>query len=166
MQKYIIAGLLIALFVSLLMLAIRSVRKRAAYQGLDIQITDVDSLNGDEIAEASVQYVSTVFSNAPLSRVVAKGLMHRGQARLSVLTDGLIIDRTGEASIAIASANLLGISRASATIDRGTEEHGLLAIDWLSGDQRLSTNLRLVREDDTTELFETLTALANKGVKA
>jgi hypothetical protein len=83
-----------------------------------------------------------------------------------VLKDGLIIDRTGEASIAIPAASLVSVTRASATIDRGTETDGLLTVDWKAGASSLSTNLRLNREDDTMELFKTLNELANEGAKA
>lgn len=165
MQRDIVAGILIALFAALVILAVRSVKKRAsAASGL--KLTDVSALGGEEIAEAAGLYVSTVETANPLERIAGKGLMHRGQARLSVLSDGVIIDRTGEASIAIAAADLCGISRASATIDKGVESDGLLAISWMAGETCLTTNLRLAREDDTKELFETLVSISKKEAHA
>lgn len=166
MQKEIIAALSVALFAFLVGLAIATVRKRAKNQSAFVELFEIDSLDGAEIAEAAGQYVSTVFTDAPLQRVVTGGLMHRGQARLSVLQDGLIIDRNGEASIAIPATALVSVARSSATIDRGTETDGLLTINWQSKSSALSTNLRLDSVDDTTELFKTLNELANKGAKA
>jgi archaellum component FlaF (FlaF/FlaG flagellin family) len=165
-QRDIIAVLSVAVFAFLVSLAIATVRKRARIQSAALKLYEIDSLTGEEVAEAAGQYVSTVFTDSPLQRVVANGLMHRGQARLSVLKDGLIIDRTGEASIAIPAASLVSVTRASATIDRGTETDGLLTVDWKAGASSLSTNLRLNREDDTMELFKTLNELANEGAKA
>ena len=165
MQRDIVAALLIALFAALVALAVRSVKKRAAATS-GLNLTDVSALSGDEIAEAAGHYVSTVETAKPLERIAGKGLMHRGQARLSVLTDGVIIDRTGETSIAIAAADLCGVSRASATIDKGVESDGLLAISWMAGDTCLTTNLRLTREDDTKELFETLVSISKKEAHA
>lgn len=166
MQRDIVAALSVALFAFLVSLAIITVRKRASGQSGSLQLVDTSALTGEEIAEAAGQYVSTVLTAAPLQRVVASGLMHRGQARLSVLSDGLIIDRTGEASIAIPSQALVSIGRATATIDRATETDGLLTINWQSGLTALTTNLRLAREDDTADLFNTLNELAKKGAKA
>jgi hypothetical protein len=165
MQRDIVAAILIALFAAFVALAVRSVRKRTvAASGL--VLNDVSALTGDEIAEAAGLYVSTVETSKPLERITAKGLMHRGQARLSVLSDGLIIDRTGESSIAITAADMCEVSRASATIDKGVERDGLLAISWMAGDICLTTNLRLAREDDTKELFETLVSMTNKEAHA
>jgi hypothetical protein len=78
------------------------------------------------------------------------------------LTDGLIIDRTGEPSIAIQANDIQSVGRASATIDRGVENSGLLAINWTTGTVNLTTNLRLSREDDTQELLDLISKLAKK----
>ena len=165
MQREIVAAVLIALFAAFVALAVRSVKKRVeAASGLNL--TDVSALSGEEIAAAAGLYVSTVETARPLERIAGKGLMHRGQARLSVLTDGVIIDRNGESTIAIAAADLCGVSRASATIDKGVESDGLLAISWMAGELCLTTNLRLARADDTDELFETLVSMSKKEAKA
>jgi hypothetical protein len=165
MQREIVAGVLVALFASLVVLAVRSAKQRAA-QASGLKLTDVSELSGEEIAEAAALYVATVQTDKPLERIAGKGLLHRGKARLSVLSDGLIIDRTGEVSIAIAATDLCGVSRASATIDKGVENDGLLAISWMAGATCLTTNLRLAREDDTKELFETLVSISKKEAHA
>lgn len=166
MQKYVVALFAVLLFVALVMLAVRAMKKRSENQSQALKLDEPDSLVGEEIAEAGCQYVSTVLSDSKLTRITASGLMHRGKARLSVLGDGLVIDRTGERSIAISSANLVSVERAQATIDRGTETNGLLAIAWTAGSMQLTTNLRLNREDDTSELFEIIKALSKKEIRA
>jgi hypothetical protein len=145
----------------LVAVAVRSVEKRAKAQG-SVALLDVDSINGKEIAEASGFYVATTFAEAPLSRLADKRLLHRGKARLSVLTDGLIIDRTGEPSIAIQATDIQFVGRASASIDRGLENNGLLTITWTADENSLTTNLRLSREDDTQELLDLISQLAQK----
>lgn len=160
-QRDIVATLCIALFVLLVFMAMRSLKNRAAAQPA-VVLPSADDLTGDEIGEASGFYVSTTLTDAPLDRIADRKLLHRGKARLSVLTDGLVIDRTGEPSIAIHASDLLSVNRASATIDRGVEANGLLAISWVSAETRLTTNLRLRSEDDTQELFESISKLAKK----
>ena len=160
-QRDIVAALCIIFFVILVAVAIRSVKRRAQAQG-PIALLDVDSLTGNEIAEASGFYVATTFADAPLSRLADKRLLHRGKARLSVLTDGLIIDRTGEPSISIQANDIQFVGRASATIDRGVENNGLLAITWNAGTVSLTTNLRLSHEDDTPELLDLISKFAKK----
>ena len=160
-QRDIVAILCIALFVFLVSFAVRSLKKRAEAQP-SLILRSAEDLSGDEIGEASGYYVSTTLTDAPLDRVAHRKLLHRGKARLSVLTDGLVIDRTGEPSIAIHASELLSVGRASASIDRGVEANGLLAISWMSAANRLTTNLRLRSEDDTQELFDTISKLAEK----
>jgi hypothetical protein len=160
-QRDVVATLCIIFFVLLVAVAVRSVKRRALVQG-PISLLDVDNINGEEIAEASGFYVATTFAEAPLSRLADKRLLHRGKARLSVLTDGLIIDRTGEPSIAIQANDIQFVGRASATIDRGVENNGLLAITWNAGTVSLTTNLRLSHEDDTQELLDLISKFAKK----
>ena len=160
-QRDIVATLCILFFLLLVAVAVKSVKRRAQTQG-PIALLDADSLTGNEIAEASGFYVATTFAEAPLSRLADKRLLHRGKARLSVLTDGLIIDRTGEPSIAIQASDIQFVGRASATIDRGVENSGLMAIIWNAGTVSLTTNLRLSREDDTQDLLDLISKLAKK----
>ena len=101
-----------------------------------------DSKGGIEIGEAL--YVSTVFSSAPLERVWAHGLGVRGKSRVFASGDGLSIERKGERDLFIPSNSARGITREGATIDKGLEPGGLIAIHWLLGDTEVSTNLRVV----------------------
>lgn len=101
-----------------------------------------DSKGGVEIGEAL--YVSTVFSSAPLERVWAHGMGVRGKSRVFASGDGLSIERKGERDIFIPSTSARGITREGATIDKGVEPGGLIAIHWMLGDTEVSTNLRVV----------------------
>jgi hypothetical protein len=165
MQRNLIAAVSLVVFVLLVFVAARTVRKRAAKQG-DLELSSTDQLAGVEIAEASGLYLATVLTAEPLVRLLAKELRNRGKARLSVLSDGLIIDRTGEPSITITAQNLCSVSRSSATIDRGVEGSGLLSICWMAANKCLTTNFRLAAEDDTQDLFDKISDLAKKVATA
>lgn len=166
MQRDVVAILCFALFALLAVLAVNSVKKRAQNQLTAVSLAEVDSLTGSELAEAAGFYVSTVYADKPLERIAARGLLHRGNALLTVLTDGIVIDRTGELSLAIASSAICSVSRTSATIDKGVETNGLLAICWKAGEECLVTNLRIRAEDDTEELLATLNAISKKEANA
>ena len=166
MQRELVALICAALFIGLVFVSARALKKRAQNQSQSFDLLDVDELHGDELVEAAGLYVSTVFANRPLERIAAHGLMHRGNALLTVLADGVVIDRTGEKSLAIAAQSIRTISRTSATIDKGVEANGLLAITWIAGKESLVTNLRIRAEDDTDELVATLNAISQKEANA
>ena len=91
-----------------------------------------------------VFYASTVFAKSPLTRVWAHGLGGRGKAKLFLSETGISIERVGEPSILIPNDDLHAMTRATATIDKGVEKDGLLALIWELGGQKLITNLRIV----------------------
>ena len=72
--------------------------------------------------------------------------------------------RLGEASFAISASAITDVARASATIDRGVEQSGLLAISWLLGETEVITNFRLDAADDTQAFFEKISQF--KGIGA
>lgn len=163
-QRDIVALVSFLVFVALIALAVSALRRRAAKQVSLGELQAIDSLTGSLVAEASGFYVSTVFATKPLERIVSNGLLHRGKATLVVRTDGLQVRRLGETSFAIASSQIREISRASATIDRGVEQAGLIAVSWMLGGTEVTTNFRLNAADDTKEVFDEL--LKYKGTGA
>ena len=76
-QRDIVAILSLILFLALVGLAISAIRRRSAKQSSLGSLAPLDLLRGAKVATASAKYVSTVFSDRPLDRVVALGLMHR-----------------------------------------------------------------------------------------
>lgn len=101
-----------------------------------------ESAGGVDFGE--VFYASTVFEKSPLTRVWAHGLGGRGKAKLFLADAGISIERVGEPSILIPNDDLHAMTRATATIDKGVEKDGLLALIWELGGQKLITNLRIV----------------------
>lgn len=89
------------------------------------------------------KYVATTTAGDPYDRIVARGLGFRGNAAVQVLHEGLRIARTGEPELWIPRDALLGVERATWTIDRVVEGDGLHLLRWRLGDRELDTYLRL-----------------------
>jgi hypothetical protein len=163
-QRDIVAIFSALLFLSLIALAVSAIKRRAQKQLAIGNLTPIDAISGAIAAEAMGFYVSTVFAAKPLERVVSHGLLHRGKTELVVRVDGMQISRPGETSFGIATSAITSVSRASATIDRGVERAGLLAVSWMLGATEVTTNFRLNATDDTQAFFEKLSQY--KGIGA
>ncbi len=129
---------LVAVVASLIYLSNRSVRK-AQESAMPEPSRPAEFAGG-----VAAYYVSTVFADSPLKRVWAWGLGGRGKALVAVDSSGVSIERQGELGLFISRDSLIGISRASATIDKGVEKDGLIALIWKLGDEELATHLRIV----------------------
>ena len=165
MEKYLMAGISIAVLAISAFYAIRSIRIRRRNQSnlIDLgALVDLTALDGTPAAAARGQYVATVFRDRPLERVVTGGLMHRGKAQVVVTDQGVGIERVGEESFAIPAAALLNVGRASAAIDRGVEADGLVAVDWTLGTTEVTTLLRIDAVDDGEGLMNSLKQLVAK----
>ncbi len=149
---------------ALIALATSAIQRRAKKQAGLGALAALEAVSGATIAEASGSYVSTVFANKPLERLVSHGLLHRGKVDLVLREDGIQVKRLGEASFAIAAIAITDVARASATIDRGVEQSGLLAISWMLGETEVTTNFRLNAADDTQAFFEKLSQFKGIGV--
>lgn len=126
-----------------------SVQKRTKLQQNQLQKPRT-SVGGVELGD--VFYASTVFGDSQLNRVWAHGLGGRGKAKLFIDPAGISLERTGEPSILIPKGDLLAMSRVSATIDKGVEKNGLLALTWKLGETVLVTNLRVVNPQKRNEM--------------
>lgn len=163
-QRDIVAILSALLFLALIALAVRAIKRRAQKQIVIGELSLVDAVSGEITAEVSGFYVSTVFASKPLERLVSHGLLHRGKTDLVLRTDGIQVSRLGETSFAIPSSRITDVSRVSATIDRGVEQSGLLAVSWMLGATEVTTNFRLTAADDTQTFYERLSQI--KGIGA
>jgi len=131
-----------------------SVQRRKAQQQSQLQKPKPAS-GGIELGD--VFYASTVFGDSQLNRVWAHGLGGRGKAKLFLDQVGISLERTGEPSFLIPKQDLLGMSRVSATIDKGVERNGLLALTWKLGETVLITNLRVVSPQQRNEMEREIT---------
>ena len=163
-QRDIVALACALIFLALIALATSAIKRRAKKQSGLGTLTALETVSGVTTDQASGFYVSTVFANKPLERIVSHGLLHRGKVDLVLREDGIQVKRLGEASFAIAASAITDVARASATIDRGVEQSGLLAISWMLGETEVTTNFRLDAADDTQGFFEKLSQF--KGIGA
>ncbi len=136
---------LVAVIASLIYLSNRSVRK-AQESALPEPSRPTQLTDG-----IAAFYVSTVFADSPLKRVWAWGLGGRGKALVTVEHDGVSIERQGELGLFISRDALTGVTRTSATIDKGVEKDGLIALIWRLGREELATHLRIVSRSQRQE---------------
>lgn len=164
-QRDIVALICALVFVALIAIAVSAIKRRAKRQQQLGSLPLTDQLSGVVSAHASGFYVSTVYAEKPLDRIVSHGLMHRGKAEVRLRENGIEVQRLGETSFAILTSSITDVSRASATIDRGVEQSGLLAVSWMLGNTEVTTNFRLEAAEDTPEFFKQLSSY-NKGTGA
>lgn len=100
----------------------------------------------------SCYYLATTFRENPLERVWAHRLGGRGNASV-VVSENIDIYRVGEPDIRIRPENVIELSAASATIDRGVEQGGLTNLHWRLGETAVITSFRFVNPN-TRRAFE------------
>jgi len=149
MYREFIGGTLILMVILIALYIYQSVRRRRARQ--EAELPDYESLATEQLL-FSCLYVATVFAERPLERVWAYGLGGRGRARVGLSSSQLVIERTGERSIAIPLTHIQEVRRGGATIDRGVEKSGLVQILWSLGDYSLLTSLRITSNQEQSYL--------------
>lgn len=139
--RWILLGVTILLGLALLVLLVVGWARRSRRQRDVAALPIVPELTGDP-PEFRVKYVATTSAGAPFDRIASSGLGFRGNAVASVHEEGLLIRRTGEADIWIGRADLIGVDRATWTIDRVVEPDGLHLVRWRLGEREVDTYLR------------------------
>jgi hypothetical protein len=137
---------LVAVVVVLIYLSNRSVRK--AQESAIPKPADSLAIEHPHIG----YYVSTVFAQKALTKVWAHGLGSRGKVFVGVDPRGISLSRLGEVGFFIPTGQLIGMTRASATIDKAVERDGLLVLIWRLGDDELATHLRIVDREKRKQL--------------
>lgn len=140
MAREIIGFLLVLLVLSVAFRIRRTVSERKKLEEAQLSPPS-EAIGGLEVGKAL--YVATVYATDPLKKVWAHGLGSRGRAKVFASEDGISIERTGEQDFAILADQLKGLTRESATIDKGVEPGGLIAIHWRLGNEDLITHLRV-----------------------
>lgn len=161
-QREIVALVTLLILVAVVTLVLQSVRRRIAKQSTLGELSAETLLTGKFLSEASGQYVSTVFANNPLQRLMSHGLMHRGRVDLRIYSDGLRVSRVGERSFSIPDAAITNVLRSSVTIDRAVEQDGMISVAWMLGATEVASNFRLDSKDDSKAFFEQLLQLRSK----
>ena len=101
-------------------------------------------------------YVATTRADAPLDRIAVRGLGFRGRAVLTVASAGIRLDIAGERPAFLPAAELLGVGRATWTIDRAVGGDGLVFVRWRLGQDEVDSYLR---PDDPAGLVAAIEAV-------
>jgi len=156
----IMAILVTALVAFLILTAFRAWRSRAGAQE-NIFSAPLEWLEHPSGSQqwTRINYVATTVKGNPLDRVTAHGLGARGNGRVTISADGVLIERNGERALGIAASQITGVARASTAIDRAVETDGLIQIDWQQDGFAMSTFLRSARTDERNQIFNYLESL-------
>ncbi|MFM6971462.1 MAG: hypothetical protein ACKOWH_02600 [Rhodoluna sp.] len=129
--KFVMALVAVSVFSLLLGVVFKSWRSRTATQEklFGKPLSALDPF-GSVIDKFDCFYVATSTQANLLERITAYGLGMRGRARVTVFTNGLLIIRNGQHSLALDSHQILSTSTVQTAIDRVVEKDGLIAIDW------------------------------------
>jgi len=159
--RWILLGVTILIGVALLVLILVGWRRRLRRHAGIADLPEVPELAA-EAERLPGKYVATTAAGDPLDRIAASGLAFRGRARVSVHATGILIERTGEADLWLARDAILGVDRATWTIDRVVEEDGLQLVRWRLGDREVDTYLRM---DSPRALDAALAAAFHDGLE-
>ncbi len=165
MAKLITSLLLAAIFVGLILLAAKAWRVRRREQAVLFGApaeSFAAGLKGSE--SAKVQYVATTIAGEPLNRVTAYGLGFRGRATVTVGDAGVLIERTGERSLALLNSQVTGTNFTQAVIGRAVEKDGLVAINWNQDQTELTTVLRFNSAADRNRILQASPVLSRKAI--
>ena len=112
-----------------------------------------------------VFYVATTRADAPLDRIAVHGLGFRARAQITVADTGIRLDIAGEAPVFVPVADLLGVGRATWTIDRAVRNDGLVFVRFrLGGDAAKAVDSAVLvdsylRPEDPAGLVEAIEQL-------
>ncbi len=111
---------------------------------------------GHEILALDLYYVATTMAGEPLNRVAVSGLGYRARATVTVAHSGIVLGLAGEPDAFIPADEILGVDRASWTVDRVVEPGGLVCVNWMLGDTAVDSYFRVVDPPDPTNLIDAI----------
>lgn len=167
MSKYLMAVLSFSIFISIALIAFRAWKAKASEQELEFT-APLEALEefGEELFQTKAFYVATTMSSNHLERIKAYGLGSRGDAKLFVFAEGVLVLRTGERPLAIEAQAISGVETAQVAIDKVVEEGGLLNIIWSHDSKSFSTFLRIseqsVRDQASNQIIKLLSTTAQR----
>lgn len=108
-------------------------------------------------------YVATTKAEAPTDRIAVAGLGWRGRAGVTVATRGILLSIAGGREVFIPSAAVVGVGRATWTIDRVVGRDGLVFVRWTWGEQAVDTYLRPADPDALTSALTKIAPTTDKA---
>jgi len=129
----------IAIVFTLMAVGWRNRRRRQSALG-DLAAPPADL--GDVALRDDLLYVATTRAAAPLDRIAVAGLGFRARAVVTVAATGIELDLAGRPAAFIPKDAIVGVGRATWTIDRAISGDGLVFVRWRHGDTELDSYLR------------------------
>jgi len=138
----------------------RALRRRQSHLS---GLAPVPSELGAVLLTEDLLYVATTPAERPLERIAVKGLGFRARAILTVAETGIRLELAGQQPGFLAKASLVGVGRATWTIDRVLSNDGLVFVRWtqtdVAGQQfALDSNFRSADPDALVAAIETIVA--------
>lgn len=112
---------------------------------------------GEPVLVQDLFYVATTRADAPLDRIAVRGLGLRGRAGVSVVPEGVVLAIAGQPGFFVARADIVGVGRATWTIDKVVANDGLIFVRWTLGDATVDSYLK---STDPDALLGALTTVA------
>lgn len=101
-------------------------------------------------------YVATTAADQPTDRIAVRGLAFRARAVTTVVPEGLVLSLAGQPDAFIPRSAVVGVGRATWTIDRVVGRDGLAFVRWTLGDREVDTYLRSPDPDGLVDALRTL----------
>lgn len=92
-------------------------------------------------------YVATTRAESPTDRIAVRGLGFRARAGVAVHPEGVVLSIAGQPDAFIPTSAIVGVGRATWTIDRVVGTDGLVFIRWTLGGIVVDTNLRVAEPE-------------------
>ena len=163
MGKNIMALVSTAAFLLLLLLAIRAWRSRISnQQAAFTEPLEALEYFGQVLVEAKVFYVATTYAANVLERIAAYGLGARGNAQILVFSEGVLIVRVGERSLALDKTQIVSAGYGQVAIDKAVESEGLIQITWMQETSSLTTHLRVNEPALRKQIVSAISAIITK----
>jgi len=106
-----------------------------------------------------VLYVSTTKHDQPLERLALSPLAHRARGEAAVTDRGLALCLDGAPTVFIASSRLIGVDRATVTIDKVVEPGGLVRVAWNAADDTVVDSYIRIADGDPKNFISELQRL-------
>lgn len=115
--------------------------------------------HAEVVRRDEVLYVSTTRHDEPLERLAVAPLAYRARGELAVTDRGVALCLDGAPTVFLASSRLVGVDRATVTIDRVVEPGGLIRIAWNADDDTIVDSYLRLATGDPTNLLSDLQGL-------
>lgn len=148
----VILGVVLLVFVGLALGWRARQRRQVALPALDIP----PAMLGAVLAVDDGFYVATTRSEAPTDRIAVRGLGFRARAGVAVHPEGVVLSIAGQPDAFIPTSAIIGVGRATWTIDRVVGADGLVFVRWNLGGTEVDTNLRVAGPEALVVALQTI----------